>query len=75
MRKLSAILFPFRGISFPDIYRKGNKSVKLNMYFLNNAVHTKLCAMLHWQMYSLIIPFMMVQLVINDDGIILSTIT
>lgn len=43
MRKLSAILFPFRGISFPDIYRKGNKSVKLNMCFLNNAVHPKQC--------------------------------
>ena len=74
MRELSAFLFLHECNVFQTLLMQ-NKSVKLNMYFLNNAVHPKLCAMLHWHLYSLIIPFMMVQLVINDDGIILSTIT
>jgi len=40
-----------------EVFRKPDKLLR---FFLFCAVHTKLCAMLHRQMYSLIIPFMMV---------------
>ena len=37
-----------------EVFRKPDKLIR---FFLFYDVHTKLCSMLHWQMYSLIIPF------------------
>lgn len=42
-RELSAILFPFRGKSFPDRLLKGNKSVKLNMSFYSISAFISYC--------------------------------